>query len=85
MLSDKRNLIATKAMDLIFALFDIASSRDVPFHQVQQLQHSHHGSTKAQICYPMYSIPYVSQKVQLEAKSSVVVHHVKATHPLLYQ
>ena len=31
--SDKRNSITAKAMGLISSLFNVASSRDVPFHQ----------------------------------------------------
>ena len=34
-------------MGFISSLFNIASSRDVPFRQPLQLQCSHHGSTKA--------------------------------------
>ena len=50
--SDKRNLITTKA---ISSLFNIALSRDVPFHQLQQLQCSHHGSTKQAPVFPYSS------------------------------
>jgi len=46
MLSDKHNSITTKAMGLNFALFDIASSQNMPFYQLQQLQYFCHGSTK---------------------------------------
>ena len=53
--SDKRNSITTNAMGLIFALFDVAFSRDVPFHQLQQLQRLHHGSAEAHLC-SLYAI-----------------------------
>jgi len=36
--SDKRNLIMAIATGLISSLFNVASFRDVPFHQPQQLQ-----------------------------------------------
>jgi len=55
--SDKHNSITTKAMGSIFALFDVTSSRDVPFCQMQQLQWLHHGFTKACLCSPLCSIP----------------------------
>ena len=45
-------------MDLIFALFDVTSSRDVPFHKPQQIQCLYHGSTKAYLCSPLFSIPF---------------------------
>jgi len=45
--SEKHNLITAKAMGLIFSLFNVALSQDVPFRQLLQLQYSHHGSTKA--------------------------------------
>ena len=44
--SDKRNLIMAIATTLISSLFNLTSSRDVPFRQPQQLQCSHHGSSK---------------------------------------
>jgi len=53
--SDKRNSITAKAIGLISSLFNVASSRDVPFHQLLQLQCSHHGSTKAYLCSPFLS------------------------------
>jgi len=56
--SDKRKSITTMAMVLIFVLYNVASSQDVPFHQPQQLQRLHHGSTKAHLCSPLCSIPF---------------------------
>jgi len=58
--SDKRNSITTKAMGLISSLFNVASSRDVPFCQPLQLQCSHHGSTKAYLCSPLICSPFLS-------------------------
>jgi len=49
---DKRNLITAIATVLISSLFNVASSRDVPFCQLQQLHCLHHGSTKA---LPLFS------------------------------
>ena len=37
-------------MGLTSSLFNVTSSRDVPFHQPQQLQCSHDGSTKVYCC-----------------------------------
>jgi len=50
--SDKHNSITTRAMGSISSLFNIVSSRDVPFCQPLQLQYLHHGSTKAYLCSP---------------------------------
>ena len=44
--SDKRNLIMAMTTGLISSLFNVALSGDAPFHQPQQLQCLHHGSTK---------------------------------------
>ena len=68
--SDKRNLItaiATGCTALISSLlFNIASSQDVPFCQPQQLQCSHHGSTKTYLCSPLYCIHFsLSAKVMI--------------------
>ena len=38
------------ATDSISSLFNVASSRDIHFHQPQQLQCLHHGSTKVLLC-----------------------------------
>ena len=43
-------------MGLISSLLNVASSQDVPFHQPLQLQCSHHGSTKAYLCSPLFLI-----------------------------
>ena len=45
--SDKHNLRTARAKDLISSLINVALSRDVPFHQLQQqqLQCLHHGAT----------------------------------------
>ena len=43
---------------LIFSLFNVASSLDVPFWQPLQFQCFHHGSTRACLCSPLYSIPF---------------------------
>jgi len=59
MLSDKHNSKTAKAMGLIFVLFYVASTRDVPFRKSQQLQCLHHGSTEAFFCSPLFSIPFL--------------------------
>jgi len=54
------------ATGLISSLFDVASSQDVPFCQLQQLQCSHHGFIKNYLCSPLYSIPFsLSVKVMI--------------------
>ena len=56
---DKCNSITAIATALISSLFNVASSRGVPFHQPQlQLQCLHDGSTKAYLYSPLYSIPF---------------------------
>ena len=58
MSSDKHNSINAKGMGLISSLFNVASSQDVPFRQPLQLQCSHHGSTKADLCSPLFFLHY---------------------------
>ena len=43
--SDKHNSRMARARDLISSLINVASSRDVPFHQPQLLQCLHQGAT----------------------------------------
>ena len=50
--SCKRNSKMAKAMDLIFSLFDYASSQDVPFGIPQYVQCMHHGLTFVLLCVP---------------------------------
>ena len=52
--SDKHNSRTTQAIDLISSLINIALSRDVPFHQLQQLQCLHHGATYIPLCAPIF-------------------------------
>ena len=52
---DKCNSITAIATDLISSLFNIGN---VPFHQLQQLQCLHHGSTKAHLCSPLGFLSY---------------------------
>ena len=52
---DKCNLITTNARGLIFALFNITLSEDVPFCQPQRLQRLHHDSNKVLLCAPFLS------------------------------
>ena len=49
-----RNLITAKAMGLIFSLFDITLSQDVPFYQPQYVQCMHHG-----LSFVLLSVPFV--------------------------
>jgi len=50
--SDKRNSITAKAMGLIFSLFDVASSREVPFDTPQYVQCILQGLTSVLLCVP---------------------------------
>jgi len=52
MLSDKHNLITTKATGLIFSLFDVASAREVPFDTPQYVQCILQGLTSVLDCAP---------------------------------
>ena len=54
--SDKCNLIMAIATGL--SLFNVASSRDLLFCQLQQLQCLRHGSTKAYLCFLFCSISF---------------------------
>jgi len=53
--SDKHNSIMAIATGFISSLLNVASSGDVCFHQLQQLQRLHHGFTKASLCSPFLS------------------------------
>jgi len=55
-LSAKHNSTMEKVMGLIssFLDHDIASSRDVPFCQMQQLHSIHHGATFVLFCVPVF-------------------------------
>ena len=55
--SGKHNLRTARATDLISSLINVTSSRDVPFHQLQQLQSLHHGATFAPLWSPIFSSP----------------------------
>ena len=50
--SGKRNSITAKAMGLIFSLFDVASSQDMPFGIPKYVQCTHHGLTFVLLCVP---------------------------------
>ena len=54
--SDKHNSRTAWARDLISSLINVASSRDVPFHQPQQLQCLHHGATFVPLWSPILSL-----------------------------
>ena len=49
----KYNSTMNKAKGLIFSLFDVALSRDVPFHQPQYTQHMHHVFAFVLLCVPV--------------------------------
>ena len=51
--SGKHNLRTARARDLNCSLINIASSRDVPFYQPQQLQSLHHGATFVPLWSPI--------------------------------
>jgi len=58
MLSDKHYLILAIDTAFISSLFNVTSSQDVPFLQLQQLWCLHHDSTKTYLSSPLYSIPF---------------------------
>jgi len=51
--SAKHNLPMDKATGLIFSLFNITLSRDVPFHQPQDVHCMHHEFTFVLLCVPV--------------------------------
>jgi len=53
--SDKHNSKTARARDLIFSLINVASCRDVPFHQPQELQCLHHGAIFVPLWSPILS------------------------------
>jgi len=53
--SDKHNLRMAGARNLIYSLINITPSRDVPFHQSQQLECLHHGATFVPLWSPILS------------------------------
>jgi len=65
--SDKRNSITAKAMDLVFLLFDITSSLDVPFGTPQYVQYILHGLTRAS-----HSSSLTTKGVDIVNESSVI-------------
>jgi len=56
--SNKHDSRTTRARDLIFSI-NVASSRDVPFHQPQQLQCLHHGVTFELLCALVLSLQLI--------------------------
>ena len=50
--SGKRNSIMTEALGLIFSLFDVTSSRDMPFGIPQYVKCMHYGLTFVLLCVP---------------------------------
>jgi len=54
--SDKHNSRMARASDLISSLINVALSRDVPFHQPQELQCLHHGATFVSLWFPILSL-----------------------------
>jgi len=50
--SNKRNSIMAKAMGLIFLLFNVALSLDVPFGTPKYVQCIFHELTRAPLCVP---------------------------------
>ena len=50
--SGKRSSITAKAIGVIFSLFDVVPSRDVPFVIPQYVKCMHHGLTSVLLCVP---------------------------------
>ena len=51
--SAKRNWTMDKATGLIFSMFNVTLSRDVPFRQPQYVQCMYHGLTFVLLCVPV--------------------------------
>jgi len=69
--SDKHNSRTARARDLISSPMNVASSRDVPFHQLQLLQCLQQGAT----LYP-FDLPYFSSQ---PCKVTICGKHVMAS------
>jgi len=60
-----RNSTMAKAMDLIFLLFEIASTREVPFAIPLYIQCVLHGLSTALLCVPFIFVHHNSKSVDL--------------------
>ena len=64
-----------RARDLISSLINVALSRDVPFHQPQQLQCLHHGATFVPLCASILSSqPRICDDLQLTSNGFSARH-----------
>jgi len=81
--SDKHNLRITGARDLISPLINVASSRDVPFHQSQKLQCMHHCATFVPLWSPiLFSQP---RKVTICVRHGMAsARDIKINEAILY-
>jgi len=75
--SDKHNSRTARATDLISSLINAASSRDVPFHQPQELQCLHHGTAFV----PSHTMPCL---LCYEASSALLKLRCYGFHVLRY-
>jgi len=63
--SDKHNSRTARITDFISSLINVASSRDMPFRQPQQLQCLHNGATFVPLCAPILSLqPCIGDDLQ---------------------
>ena len=76
--SDKRNSITAKATGLIFSLFDVTSSRQVPFGIPQYVQCILHGVTSVLLCVPFIFAD--SENVNLVMASLHITEIVRTFH-----
>ena len=70
--SDKHSSEMAKTTGLIFSLILVTLLRDGPFRQSQQLQCLYHGSTKAYLCSPMFSIPFSPTALVMISSSAIL-------------
>jgi len=76
--SGKHNSRTARARDLISSLINVPLSRDVPFHQLQQLQCLHHGSTFVPLCGPILSSqPHIGDVLWLAYNSFSARHQYR--------
>ena len=76
--SDKHNSKTAGARDLISSLINIASARDVPFHQPKQLKCLHHGVTFYPFDLPVLIITPKPVLYLLSDTLGVLVRHSQA-------
>ena len=81
--TDKHNSRMARAKDLISSLIKVASSGNVPFHKLQQLQCLHHGATSIYTPLCLHSF-FTTRKVTICGRHVMAsVRDIKISEALL--